>query len=219
MNEHAANPADVMPVVMLGAGGHARVLQSLLNMQGRTITAALDDDPAKLGQSLGSNGLMISGSLEQIAEHNPDEIELVNAVGSSHRPTARQAVYEKMIARGYRFATLWHPSAIIAKEASIEPGTQVMASATIQASAKISANALINTAATIEHDTTIGEHCHIAPGATLCGNVTVGQGCHIGAGATLIQGITVGAGAIIGAGATVIRDVKEGQTVVGTPAK
>lgn len=212
-------PGANKPVVLLGAGGHARVLLSLLSMHTRQIAAVLDDDPSLHGKRMGQTGLEILGGLDQVKRYQPNEIELVNAIGSAHRPSARQAVYEQMIEQSYRFATLWHHHAIIACEAFIEPTSQIMASATIQAGAQVHANTLINTGAAIDHDTTIGKHTHVAPGVTVCGNVTIGPGCHIGAGATVVQGITIGPGVVVGAGATVLKNVAAGQTVVGTPAK
>lgn len=215
----ANEPGQAKPVVILGAGGHARVLRSLLSMQQREVIAVLDDDTSLHGKRIGHTGLHIAGGLDQVAQFDRDHVELVNAIGSAHRPTARQAVYERMIGLGYSFATLWHHHAVMACEAFVEPGTQIMARATIQAGAQILANTLINTGAIIDHDATVGEHTHIAPGATVCGGVTIGQGCHIGAGATIIQGITIGQGVVVGAGATVLQDIPDGLVVAGTPAK
>lgn len=212
-----ANNADDKPVILLGAGGHARVLISLLRLLGRPIAALLDDDPAKQGTRI--DGLPITAGLDAISKHNTQEIQLINAIGSAHRPTARQAVYDQYVKLGYSFATLIHPAAAVAPEAIFEQGVQIMAHATLQPGANLQPNTLINTAASIDHDTTIGEHTHIAPGATLCGGVSIGPGCHIGAGATIIQGLTLGAGVVVGAGATVLNDIPNNQTAFGTPAK
>ena len=210
-------PTTPKPLVILGSGGHARVLISLLRLQGRAIHALLDDDPAKLGTTL--SDLTITGSLETLNTFSPDSVELVNAIGSAHRPTARQAIYETYSAMGYRFATLIHPAATIAPQAVIEQGAQIMAGAIVQANATVQHNCLINTSASIDHDTTVGAHTHIASGATICGGVTIGPGCHIGAGATVVQGVTLGQGVVVGAGATVIHNIPARQVVVGTPAR
>ncbi len=211
------NPNATKPVILLGAGGHARVLISLLHLIDRPIAAVLDDDPAKHGERI--DGVAITGGFDQLNQHRPDAVQLVNALGSAHRPTARQAVYEQHTELGYTFATLIHPAASIAPETTIEQGVQIMAGAIIQPGATLKANGLINTAASIDHDTTVGEHCHIAPGAAVCGNVTIGQACHIGAGAAIIQGRTIGEGAVVGAGATVLSNIPADQVVVGTPAR
>ncbi|MGB0766510.1 MAG: acetyltransferase [Phycisphaeraceae bacterium] len=207
------------PVILLGAGGHSRVLRSLLSIQERSILAVLDDNPDLHGKRIGHTGLTIAAALDAVRQHDPNDVELVNAIGSTHRPTARRAVYETFTAKGYTFATLIHHHATTACEAFIEPSAQLMAGCTIQAGAQILANTLINTHASIDHDTTVGEHTHVAPGVTICGNVTIGQACHIGAGATIVQGITIGDSVVVGAGATVLRDVPDTQTVLGTPAR
>lgn len=209
-------PIDSKPVVILGGGGHASVLIDLLQKINRPIEALLDDDPNKLGSTFA--GLTITAGLDTVTQYQRSDVELVNALGSTHRPTARQTLYEKMIARGYTFATLIHPSAIIAPQAIIEQGVQVMAGTIIQTNAALKQNCLINTAATIDHDTVVGEHTHIAPGVTVCGNVTIGSACHVGAGATLIQGLTVAAGAVVGASSTVLSDIAANEVVFGTPA-
>lgn len=205
------------PVVVLGAGGHARVLISLLNLIGRPIAAVLDDDSAKHGQPIGHT--QVTGGFDGLDDYRPADVELINAIGSTLCPTTRQAIYEKMTARGYAFATLVHPAAFVDADATLEPGAQVMASATVQVGATLGRNCLINTGAVVDHDTTIGPHTHLAPGAMVCGGSRIGPGCHIGAGVTVIQGITVGRGTIVGAGATVVNDVEQDMIVVGTPAK
>ena len=215
----AQDPGGMKPVVLLGAGGHSRVLRSLLSMQQRQIEAVLDDNPALHSKRIGHNGLGIVGGLDQVTRYQPDEIEMINAIGSAHRPAARQTVYERITEQGYTFATLCHHHAVVACEALIEPSSQIMASATIQAGAQVCANTLINTGASIDHDTIVGVHSHVAPGTTICGDVTIGPGCHIGAGATVIQGVTIGAGVVVGAGATVVSDLSDGLVVTGTPAK
>jgi UDP-perosamine 4-acetyltransferase len=209
----------VKPVVLVGAGGHARVLLSLLKLQQRPVLALLDDDTSLHGKPLGQDTLTVSGGLEGITQYPPDSVELVNAIGSAHRPTTRQTVYEKYSKAGYAFATLIHPAAVIASEATIESGVQVMAGAVIQTNATLKANGLINTAASIDHDTIVGSHTHIAPGATICGGVTIGPCCHIGAGATVVQGVIIGRSVVVGAGATVLGNVPDEQIVAGTPAR
>lgn len=219
MTPSTHNPQQAKPVIVLGAGGHARVLRSLLSIQHREVLAVLDDNAAIHGKQIDDSGLTVLGGMDQVAQYAPDDVELVNGIGCAKRPTARQAVYEAMTAQGYTFATLRHDQCIIANEAAIDPSAQVLARAVVQACAQVHANAIINTGAIIEHDTTIGQHTHIAPGATICGGVTVGNGCHIGAGATIIPGLTIGEGVIIGAGAVVLANVSPGQTQVGNPAR
>lgn len=218
MSDPQTSPNDDKPVVILGAGGHARVLISLLQLIGRPILAALDDNKDKHTHQL--DGVTITGSLDDIDQFDPQSVCLVNAIGSAGPPTARAQVFDRFARKqGYNFATLIHPSAVIAPNVTIHEGAQVMASATIQPGVVLENNCLINTRAIIDHDTHIGAHTHVAPGVTICGGSIIKANCHIGAGATVIQRINIGEGSVVGAGATVIGDIAANQTVVGTPAK
>jgi UDP-perosamine 4-acetyltransferase len=203
-----------LPVIVIGGGGHAKVLVSTLLLCGRSILGFVDLNPTAPPLL----GIKCFGSDAAVSLHVPSDVQLVNGVGSTGSTARRQDVYERFTREGYCFATVKHPSAIIAPEAQIEDGVQVMAGAVVQAGCRLGANVIVNTGAQVDHDCIIGSHAHVAPGVTICGAVDVGAGAHIGAGATLIQGIRIGAGSVVGAGALVIRDVPQGAKVIGVPA-
>jgi UDP-perosamine 4-acetyltransferase len=209
--------ASGRPIIVIGAGGHARVLIDILRSQGRRILFATDNDAALSGSSVADVG--VEGADERALEYRPDAVALVNAVGSVSRPTGRRRVFEQFLERGYRFDRVIHPTAILASSVELGEGVQVMAGAVIQPSVKIGANVLVNTQACIDHDCVIEAHVHISPGVTLSGGVHVHDTAHVGAGATVIQQIDIGSEAVVGAGAVVVRDVAAGTTVVGVPAR
>jgi len=208
--------ADV-PVILIGAGGHAGVLIEALRLLGRNILFATDDDEGLHGNSV--SGVRIAGSDGRVLEVPPDSVGLINAVGSVTAPTARRQVFEQFVERGYRFEQVIHPTAILASSVELGEGVQVMAGAVIQASTSIGPNVLINTLACVDHDCIIEAHVHVAPGVTLSGGVHVHDTVHIGTGATVIQSIDIGRQAVVGAGAVVVRDVAAGATVLGVPAR
>jgi UDP-perosamine 4-acetyltransferase len=203
-----------LPVIVVGGGGHAKVLVSMLLLQHRRVLGFVDLKPS-LPPLLGIAHLGDDGA---VFLYPPDQVRLVNGVGSIDSTVSRRAVYEKFRERQYIFETVIHPSAIIAPEVHIEDGVQVMAGAVVQPGSCLGANVIINTGARVDHDCLIDAHAHIAPGVTLSGHVHVGKGAHIGTGASIIQGIKVGAASIVGAGAVVVGDVPAGVTVVGVPA-
>jgi sugar O-acyltransferase (sialic acid O-acetyltransferase NeuD family) len=206
-----------VPVIMIGAGGHARVLISSLNALRREIIGILHPDLTLIGQSMA--GINIIGNDDKVLEYAPDSIELVNGIGSTSSTEKRKAVYMKFKNDGYLFAAVVHPSATIMTDVQLGEGAQVMAGALVQTGCVIGDNAIINTGAIIDHDCLIGAHAHIAPGAVLSGEVQVGAMTHIGTAATIIQGIKIGSEAIIGAGAVVIKDVLPGKKMIGNPAR
>jgi UDP-perosamine 4-acetyltransferase len=204
-----------LPVIVVGGGGHAKVLISTLLLQHRRVLGFVDLKPS-LPPLLGNAYLGDDGT---IFLHSPDQVRLVNGVGSTGSTDLRRAVYEKFREKQYIFASVIHPSAIIAPEVHLEDGVQVMAGVAVQPGSHLGANVIINTGARVDHDCLIDAHAHIAPGVTLSGNVHVGKGAHVGTGASIIQGVTVGAASIVGAGAVVVDDVPPGVTVVGVPAR
>jgi sugar O-acyltransferase (sialic acid O-acetyltransferase NeuD family) len=204
-----------LPIIIIGGGGHAKVLVSTLIMQHRNILGFVD-----LKSSLPPVlGIARLGDDELVFRYLPEQVRLVNGVGSVDSTVQRRAVYEKFREKQYVFETVIHPAAVIAPDVLIEDGVQVMAGSVVQPGCRLRANVIINTGARVDHDCLIDAHAHVAPGATLSGNVHVGTGAHIGTGSSIIQGIDVGAAGIVGAGAVVIKDVPAGVTVVGVPAR
>jgi UDP-perosamine 4-acetyltransferase len=206
-----------LPVIVIGAGDHARVLIDLLQQRGRRILSITDSNTKRQGHVLA--GVSVEVSDEIIYRQNPRDVELVNAVGSVGIPSLRSQIYSKFTQRGYRFATLVHPSATVAPGAQVAQGAQVLAGAVVQTRALIGANTIINTKVSVDHDCAIGCHSHLAPGVTLSGNVRIGSTCHLGTGATVIQQVRIGYGVMIAAGAVVVNDLPDQSSVRGVPAK
>lgn len=205
------------PVIIIGGGGHARVLISTLKALRREILGILNPDTSLIGQCIA--GIYVLGNDDKIRDYKPDSVELVNGLGSVSLPEKRKDTYMKFKKFGYSFASVIHPSAIVMDDVKISEGVQIMVGAVIQIGCVMGNNAIINTGAIIDHDCVIGAHTHIASGAVISGGVNIGEACHIGTGATIIQGINIGSTSVVGAGAVVIKDVPHDKKVVGNPSK
>ncbi|MET4221798.1 sugar O-acyltransferase (sialic acid O-acetyltransferase NeuD family) [Bradyrhizobium sp. LB8.2] len=202
-----------MSLIVLCAGGHARVVIEALLSRGIRPDGVIDRDAARVGEKLG--GIPITGSDDDILKMSAEKVELVNGLGnrasrSDSGLSGRRALFGRFAALGYKFPVISHVSAVIASDAKLGDGAQVMAGAVIQPAARIGQNVLVNTRAVVEHDCVVGDHAHVAPGAVLCGGVSIGESAHVGAGAVVLVGVNVGAGAIVAAGAVVARDVTAG---------
>jgi UDP-perosamine 4-acetyltransferase len=205
------------PVLILGAGGHAKVLIEALMQSGADIAGIADQDPAMVGAKLFN--VPVIGGDDIVSEFPPGEIALVNGLGSIGFPVRRTQLFELFREKGYCFATVIHPSAVIASDVVLDEGVQIMAGAVIQPGCRIGRNAIINTRASVDHDCIIGHDVHIAPGVTLSGGVQVGDRVHIGTGAIVIQGIVIGNNSLIAAGAVVAANILADTKVRGIPAK
>jgi len=205
-----------VPVILVGAGGHARVLLDALVLSGTTVLGLVDSDPGLARRKV--LGFEVLGGDDALRHHAPGTVLLVNAVGSAGSMDRRRSVYETLRRAGHSFASVFHPGAIVSAHAVAAGAVQIMAGAVVQACASIGENTIVNTGATVDHDCRVGAHVHLAPGVTLSGNVQVGDETHIGAGATVIQGVRIGTRCTVAAGAAVVRDVADGTMVMGVPA-
>src|SRR5690606_33329158 len=127
-----------LPVVVIGAGGHARVLLELLRCLGRQVLFLTDRDAQWHGRRIGE--VEVRGADELILELSPDAVRLVNGVGSTAQPRARRDVYSRFVEKGYQFDTLVHPSAVVAQGVQLGTGVQVMAGVVIQPGTRIGQN-------------------------------------------------------------------------------
>lgn len=205
------------PLLVIGAGGHAKILIAILQSTGRKILGIVEADESKHEQSL--LGVSVIGNDEIIFKYKPKDIELINAVGSIGKITTKHKVYERFKMEGYHFASLIHPSAVILDGVELAEGVHVLPSVVIQPGSKIESNTLINTGSIIGHDCIIGSSVHIAPRSTLSGDVKIGDRTHIGTGATILQGIQIGSDCTVGAGSLIVRDVSNGTKTIAAPAK
>jgi sugar O-acyltransferase (sialic acid O-acetyltransferase NeuD family) len=205
-------------LMILGAGGHAKVLIDILKNQERVEIIGIVDTNSSLHGTEIANVNVLGGE-EIISQYSFSQIQLVNGLGSILSPDRRQGVYEKFKNRGYQFYSVIHPFVSISKHVTLGEGVQIMAGSIIQTECVIAENVLINTGVTIDHECQIAKHVHIAPGCVLSGNVIIHEACHIGVGAVIIQGVCVGKHCCVGAGTLVLKNLPTNSKWVGVPAK
>lgn len=200
-------------VVIIGAGGHAKVIADIIEKSGDKIYGFLDDNLKKDDIILGK--YRVIGDLNNrftLSVTHP-ELEFIIAIGDNKK---RENIVEKVDLKYY---TAIHPSAQIGINVKIEEGTVVMANACINSDTKVGKHCIINTGSIIEHDNFIKDYVHLSPNVTLGGTVAIGEKTHIGIGATVINNISVCEDCIIGAGAVVVKNIIEEGTYVGVPAR
>ena len=210
---------NALPVcVILGGGGHARVLIDCLQFSGvAQIYGVLDPDRSRWGQNM--LDVPIVGGDELLAEIKLRGVEcFAVGLGGTGNNRPRQRLFEFAMSRGLQPLTITHPSSSVSRWAMIGEGSQLLPGSVVNAGATLGMNVIVNSGAIVEHDCAIGSHVHVATGAKLASTVRVGAGAHIGAGATVRQGVAIGDGAIVGAGAVVIAEVEPYTVVVGVPA-
>ena len=200
-----------LPVIVLGGGGHARVLLDALELLSVKVLGVTDAFPNDLDRS--QLKVKILGMDEAVLKYGPEEIRLVNGLGSIGDTAKRTKLFNVFKNKGYQFAGVVHPSAVLAKDVQLSEGVQVMAGAVVQTGCRIGRNVVINTRASVDHDTILEDHVFVAPGVTLSGGVFVGEGSHVGTGATLIQGCRLGKNCFVNA-RSIVREHHADNTVL-----
>ena len=203
------------PYIIIGGGGHAKVLIDILQEQECNIigyTEMIDKKEDILG-------VHCIGNDDEILKYNCEDVFLVNGLGSTGNQSHRKNIYELYTSKEYVFPPVVSVFALISRDVEVGIGVQIMRGVLIQPGVRIDANAIINTGAIIDHDCLIGKHVHVAPGVTISGGVTIDEMSHIGTGAKIIQAIKISREVLVAAGAVVVNDVPEKTCVKGIPAK
>ncbi len=206
-------------LVIYGGGGHAREALDLVRALNAvrptfTLLGLLDDDAVRHGTTVGE--VAVLGGAAWLAARPAPAPAVFLGLGAN---AVRRRVAHRLHALGVVFATLVHPTAVVAADATLGPGALVAAGAVVSVAVRVGAHAHVNVGATVSHDVTLAPFTHVAPGAHLAGNVHVEEGADVGIGAAVIQGRRIGAWSVVGAGAAVVRDVPPNAVAVGVPAR
>ena len=195
-------------LVIIGAGGHGKVIADIALKRGYTDIVFADDNAGGLCM-----GFPIICKSTDVQKLNDGQTDFVIGIGNNG---VRKRIAEQ---HKINWVTLVHPSAQIGVNVKIGLGTVVMAGAIINSCATVGSHCVINTGAVVEHDNTLEDYVHISPRAALGGTVRVGEGAHIGIGAIVKNNIEICGKCTIGAGAVVIGNLAQVGTYIGIPAR
>ncbi|MCJ7703383.1 MAG: NeuD/PglB/VioB family sugar acetyltransferase [Anaerolineales bacterium] len=203
---------DPTALVIYGGGGHGKSVLDLLRVLGTYRVLGFIDDGLPAGEDI--MGLPVLGDGGLLPELYAQGVRLaVNAVGGIGEPRVRRVVFERLLAAGFGFPAVAHPTATLEPSATLSPGVQVFHLAYVGSEVGLGFGTIVNTGAIISHECLLGDLVNISPGAILAGGVQVGDGALVGMGVTVNLGVTIGAGARVGNGATVKADVPAGGLV------
>ncbi len=196
-----------MRLLIVGAGGHAKVVIDAAEAAGHEIAAVIGtatDAPELLGHRVvpDAGGVRADG--------------FIIAIGDNR---TRAMYFAESEATGLAPASVIHPSAIIGSDVLVGSGTFIAAGVVINTGSRIGPDTILNTGCTVDHDCAIGAHAHIGPQAALCGAVTLGEGVLLGVGSCASPEASVGDWSVVGAGAAVVGELPANAVCVGVPAR
>ncbi|MCC7291520.1 MAG: acetyltransferase [Phycisphaerales bacterium] len=205
------------PCIILGAGGHGRVVLDILQIVGEhEVVGFIDSDPSLTGRRV--DGKPVLGTLDDLPRlrlaHGVEHA--IVAIGNNG---VRRDFAQTIESLGMTLINAVHPSASIARNATLGRNVVVATGATVCCHVQVGDSVILNTGCIVDHESMIGTATHVCPGARIAGRVSIESGAFVGIGSTIIQSLRIGCEAVIGAGAVVISDVDPMTTVVGVPAR
>lgn len=201
------------PLLIVGAGGHAKVIIDVARSAGWAPIALFDRHAT--GQV---SDVPIVGNDSEVERYLKSGIckHLLVAIGNNQLRLNLSSHFRSL---GATTPMIAHSSAVLSPYSSIEGGTVILPGAIVNAGALVGKDVIINSNAVVEHDCILEFGCHIAPGTVLGGTCKVGSATLVGLGSSVRPGTVIGANAVVGAGSIVVRDVADGETVKGVPAR
>ena len=195
-------------LLIIGAGGHAKVVCDIAKNYYKTIVFA--DDNAT-GSVLSCPILCNVNNALAL-----EKCDFIVAIGNN---LVRAKIFDAFVQNGFKPATLIHPTAVIGENVEIGRGSVVMAGAVINPCVKVGFGCIINTCASVDHDCFVGDFTHLCPGVRFAGSVKAGKNCTFGVGTCVINNLTICDNVNCGAGAIVVKDLLQEGTYIGVPAK
>jgi len=210
------NTQKTTGVIVIGTGGHARVILSLLQRHPQfKVKGLLDLKKSDINEKI--LGYPVIGSWDDVEKFFQQGIvHAILAVGDNKK---RSSLFARLKTIGFQLPILIHPQAYLEPSASVGEGTVVCAGAILGTAAQVGEGVILNTRCIVDHECEIQSFVHVAPGTAVAGRVRIGEGTFIGIGSSVKDRIHIGNWATIGAGSVVIDNIPDGVMAIGVPAR
>lgn len=197
-----------IPLLLVGAGGHARACMDVIELEGRYSVQGLVGLPDEVGTTI--LGVPVLGTDQELPSLARRFGAALVTVGQIKTSEMRMRLFAQLQALGCDLPAIVSPRAHVSRHATVGAGTIVMHGAVVNAAATVGRNCIINTQSLVEHDAQVGDHCHVATSAVLNSGVQMGEGSFVGSGCTVRQMIRIGRRCVIGMGQRVVKDCPDG---------
>jgi UDP-perosamine 4-acetyltransferase len=204
-------------VIVIGTGGHARVVIDIIEEMGNFQIAGLIAKDKNIKDFAGYPVIGTDEDLRSIFTSGIKNAAI--GIGGFRDNHKRTEVFLKLKSIGFKIINAIHPGTIISRKNKIGEGCTICPGVIINTDVKIGDNVIIITGAVVDHETVIHDNVLIATGVTVGAYCTIGKGTLCALGSKIISGVNIGENVLIAAGAVVTNDVKKGSIVYGIPAK
>lgn len=138
-------------LLILGAGGHGRVVAEIAALLGYEVSF-LDDKP----------GMGVVGRIGDIGEFKGSYDEYIVGIGNNK---IRHELQDKLSGMGVKIATLVSPSAICSPSVKIGEGSVVEPGAIVNTGVTLGRGCLVSIGSIVDHDSVLEDFSHVNAGA------------------------------------------------------
>jgi len=146
------------PLLIIGSGGHGRVVAETAEASGKyKVIGFADDDDRKQGKIV--DGIPVLGLWRKV-----ENVSFIVAIGDNQ---VRHRLYFELIQSGRKVGTVVSSRSFVSRTAVIGDGTVILTGAVVQPGARIGKNVIINAGSILDHDCVIGDSAHVGPNFTV----------------------------------------------------
>lgn len=149
----------------------------------------------------------------------PENVRFYPALRKLKDMPRRVALIEGLGIPAERWASVIHPTAIVAGNVTVGHGSYIGPYVVIQPNAKLGAFLSIRNGANIGHDVCMEDFSGVGPHVSLSGYCSLGRGSQVAASAVVGNNARVGAFSMVGMCSAVARDVPDYALAMGNPAR
>ena len=153
LRKRQSEKGENMKLLIIGAGGHGKVVAEIARDCGFEETAFLDDFSSEA-----------IGKTEDIEKLRDSFEYAFVGIGNNE---IRKNLIERLKKADYSVPTIIHPTAYISPSAEIKYGTVVEPKAIVNANSHIGVGCIISVGAIVDHDVTVGDCAHINSGSVV----------------------------------------------------
>lgn len=181
-------------LLILGAGGHGKVIAEAAELEKKYDEIAFLDDNSDTDRIF---NFSVIGKLDDYRKFKDKYRYAFVAIGNN---TVRLKFINELIKEGFMIPNIVHPNASISKYSKIEIGTAILSGAIVNTNSIIGKGCILNINSIVDHDCNVEDGVHISSGAIVRSMVNIGELSIIGEGACITQGKNISKNTIINAG-------------------
>ncbi|MCB2357876.1 NeuD/PglB/VioB family sugar acetyltransferase [Clostridium estertheticum] len=169
-------------LLIIGAGGHGRVVLEAAELEGRWDNINFLDDRTDVDMVLDHK---IIGRMDDYKRNSKKYEYAIVCIGNNEK---RLKLIKDILKVGYKVPVIIHPKAFVSKYSEVGYGSVVLAGVVINTGAKIGMGCIININSSVDHDCEVYDGVHVCSGAVVRSMCKVGRLSYVGAGAVVKSG-------------------------------